>query len=73
MIIASICEPWVTYGKFLFCHAGIAEFEGYHHEALQDKKTSLQNLNGKDLIYDRILAAKKVSRHGITTEMIRIT
>jgi hypothetical protein len=29
----------------------------------QDKKTSLQNLNGKDLIYDRILAAEE----GITT------
>jgi hypothetical protein len=29
---------------------------------LQDKKTSLQNLNGKDLIYD-ILAAEE----GITT------
>jgi hypothetical protein len=36
-------------------------------------KTSLQNLNGKDLIYDRILAAEEgIQLHGIT-EMIRIT
>jgi hypothetical protein len=63
-LIASICEPWVTYGKFLFCHAGISpNLKGITMKLLQDKKTSLQNLNGKDLIYDRILAAEE----GITT------
>jgi hypothetical protein len=59
--------------SFVLSCGYIAEFEGYHHEALQDKKTSLQNLNGKDLIYDRILAAEGITIHGITTEMIRIT
>jgi hypothetical protein len=41
---------------------------------LQDKKTSLQNLNGKDLIYDRILAAEEgITNYTVLLEMIRIT
>jgi hypothetical protein len=60
----------VTYGKFL-CHAGISpNLKGITMKLLQDKKTSLQNLNGKDLIYDRISSRRRY-HNGITTEMIR--
>lgn len=63
-LIASICEPWVVYDKFLFCHAGVSPHQnGITAKILQDLKTNLMNLNGNDLISDKRLAANE----GITT------